>query len=342
MIKENKLNMVVDAQWGSTGKGKLCSFLYENYKIDVAISNNMPNAGHVSVIKSPSGRTEKFVLKALPTGALYPGIKCFIGPYSVIDVNRLTEEINEIVSKLEHLPEVYIHPMACVLTPENVEQEKQLVSGISSTGQGSCSAVMQKMARLGNAYLFKNYNGGLPIRTEIKDYSEVYSTNNSTLLAEGSQGHDLSLNWGTSYPYVTSRDCNVGTMLENSGVSCHRIGNIIASIRTFPIRVGSVGDGTSGPYWDDQQELCWKDLGVMAEYTTVTKRVRRVFTYSRRQIEKFCRIVGPTHAFLNFVNYLEEETAEDFIKMVEKDLKRWGCVLSLLGTGPKSHEVINL
>ena len=81
-------------------------------------------------------------------------------------------------------------------------------------------------------------------------------------------------------------------------------------LRTFPIRVGNINDestgrelGFSGGHYPDQKEVSWDELGVEAEITTVTKRVRRVFTFSRLQILDTFSLVRPDVVFLSFCNY---------------------------------------
>ena len=67
IIENGKVNFLIDGQWGSTGKGKLAGYLYTKYKnITVAISDNMPNAGHTFTRDG-----KNFIFKALPTGVLF-------------------------------------------------------------------------------------------------------------------------------------------------------------------------------------------------------------------------------------------------------------------------------
>ena len=162
--------------------------------------------------------------------------------------------------------------------------------------------------------------------------------NGGTALSEGSQGFDLSMNCGHSYPHTTSRDCLIGRMMDNAGCSVKSVGSIIACLRTLPIRVGST-ENTSGPYYDDQVELTWGNVSDMCghdveEKTTVTQRIRRVFTFSEAQTRKFCEYVQPDYAFLNFVNYYDDPTDRlDAINDVAELLDEYGCDLTLLGTG---------
>jgi hypothetical protein len=127
-------------------------------------------------------------------------------------------------------------------------------------------------------------------------------------------------------------------MMDNAGCPVKSVGNIIACLRTLPIRVGST-ENTSGPYYDDQTELDWKAVSEMCGYdveekTTVTQRVRRVFTFSEAQTRKFCEYVRPDYAFLNFVNYYSDPAEEiKAVSNVANILDEYDCDLTLLGTG---------
>ena len=80
------------------------------------------------------------------------------------------------------------------------------------------------------------------------------------MILEVSQGFDLSLNHGTEYPYCTSRDITVGMALNSAGCPPSMLGNVIGSFRTYPIRVGNVEGGNSGPCHHDQTEITWADV----------------------------------------------------------------------------------
>jgi adenylosuccinate synthase len=129
---------------------------------------------------------------------------------------------------------------------------------------------------------------------------------------------------------------------------------VIVTMRTFPIRVGDAYDkygnkvGTSGPVYDDQREVSWEQLGVPLERTTVTKKVRRVFTWSNKNLEKVVTMLAPDAIFLNFVNYLEsnpsfesKETAS-FIDGIEAKAREIGHPVSVrwIGVGPKISDVL--
>ena len=119
---------------------------------------------------------------------------------------------------------------------------------------------------------------------------------------------DLSLNSGFAYPYCTSREITVSSTLSDVQVHPSYLGKVCVSIRTFPIRVGNIIDngsivGYSGPFYPDSIELSWEDIGVEPELTTITKRERRVATFSYEQYNKMMRLYKPDYVLLNFANY---------------------------------------
>jgi adenylosuccinate synthase len=85
------------------------------------------------------------------------------------------------------------------------------------------------------------------------------------------------------------------------------------SMRTFPIRVGDVDGFSSGEYYPDQKETTWGAIGQTPELTTVTQRVRRVFTFSDRQAEDAIAVNDPDFVFINFMNYLTETGQADMM-----------------------------
>jgi len=341
MIENGKVNFLIDGQWGSTGKGKLAGFLYEKYKnITMAISDNMPNAGHTFTRNG-----KNFIFKALPTGVLFDNVTSLIGPQAVIGEEQLQIEMEMVKNELGHYPKLMIHPMTSIVTANDKEAETGIVNKMASTGQGSCAATVKKMWRAGEANLAKHSKILDQYVGDTNSYMQYKLKNGGTALSEGSQGFDLGMNCGHSYPHVTSRDCLIGRMMDNAGCSVKSVGNIIACLRTLPIRVGST-ENTSGPYYDDQSELDWKTVSEMCGYdveekTTVTQRVRRVFTFSEAQLRKFCEYVHPDYAFLNFINYYSDATEQcEAVRNVAKILNEYDCDLTLLGTGAELDDMI--
>lgn len=332
-----KVNVVIDGQWGSTGKGKVLGWIYENQPQGsvLAVGDNMPNAGHTVFV----GDT-KMVLKCLPVGALFRGVMACIGPHAVFSAARLMQECLDCYQSLGFAPNVIIHPAACVVQDDDAEREEELVRDIASTGQGSAVATCRKIMRqkgtlAGDLSILKSYVGN------TAEIAYKMLLKGKMVISELSQGFDLGINYGHQYPFTTSRDVMVGRALDNVGVSPKRLGKILAVLRTFPIRVGNT-ENTSGPYYEDQTELLWSDLNREPELTTVTRRVRRVFTFSKLQLAKMLRHVEPDYLFLTFADYLEKPALDALvaeINSVADAVLNRSVKVRWIGNGPKSTDV---
>lgn len=345
MIQKGKINIVIDGQWGSTGKGKLYGYLYNRYPyINVSVCDFMPNAAHTYI----DGYGKKFVSKIMPIGSLFPQVKFVcIGPHAVFKESQLLKEYAEVLKWRDSDFELAIHPLATVIDDADLDNERSALTHISSTLQGGCSSVVRKMMRNSkNCNLAKNCKSlGRYIRNTQRLVQHQIGEED-TILCETAQGFDLGLNIG-QYPYTTSRDCLIGRLLDNAGGHPKSLGSIIASLRSFPIRVGNTSKGYSGPYYSDQREISWDDISKyvghrVEEKTTITNKVRRIFTWSNCQTVKFLDYCRPDFAFLNFVNYYPDDYCDREISRIKKMLSAWNCKLSLLGTGSRNNDMIEL
>jgi adenylosuccinate synthase len=114
------------------------------------------------------------------------------------------------------------------------------------------------------------------------------------VIVEGTQGFALSLLHGAVYPFVTSRDTTAAGFAMEVGLSPRQIDDIVMVVRTFPIRVG----GASGPF---ARETTWEEVGLLSgapkalpEYTSVTKRLRRVAHFDLNAVKLACNYNRPT------------------------------------------------
>lgn len=339
MLKSG-LNVIIDGQWGSTGKGKLAGYLTEQYQPDAVICDFMPNAGHTFVEDDGT----KHVFKQLPVAATrcFDPIPIFVGPHAAIDVETLLYEI-----AMERCgARVMIHPLATVITKQDKEQEAGTTGYIAATCKGGHAANARKALREGTTHLARDVQELRPFIGDVHEAVQDIVKSGGKVLAETAQGFDLGLNHGTAYPYVTGRDCLVGRVFDNAGVSPRHMGNVIVSLRTYPIRVGNTEGGNSGPCYTDQRELTWDELSqtenmkISPETTTVTGRIRRVFTMSHNQIRRMCAYLEPNFAFLNFVNYWAGGTMDPRVQAMRSILGEYGCDLALLGTGPRQADIV--
>lgn len=335
--RNQKCDMIVDLQFGSTGKGLIAGFLAEKEGYEAVITCNMPNAGHTYI----DGQGRKFIHKVLPNGIVSPNLKyIMIGPGAVFNPERMIKELFEAEDLLgvELSSKLMIHPAATILLPEHSFLERQTLSGISSTMQGSMAAMVDKMQR---KPLVNSPVAGASSDDRVKPFVCTHQewmealNDAKSILAEGSQGFSLGIN-SRFYPYTTSRDCTPARFLSDMGIPHGMLRHIIGTARTFPIRVGNTADGYSGTCYEDQVETSWEDLGQTPELTTVTQRIRRVFTFSMEQIKEACYYCCPDLLFVNFVNYMEKDEYEKLIKDIEAQT---GVKVAYLGHGPTFHDV---
>lgn len=354
-----KVTAIVDLQFGSTGKGLLAGYLSTKRPFDMVVSANMPNAGHTYV--EPDGFAR--VHKVLPSGIYSKEMKFIgIGPGAVFDVNRL---IFEVVAIRERgiTAHILIHAQAGVLKPEHRETEQNSLSHISSTMQGSMEALVEKMRRGPGANTADNLPDDIGAELERMgvyvvanaEWMRVLSSCENVLV-EGSQGYSLGISAGF-YPYCTSRDCTVWRLLADCAVPVNpRNMEVIGSARMHPIRVGNTPDGYSGGCYNDQIELLWEFVGVAPELTTVTKRERRVFSFSVEQIRQAVTANCVDSIFLNFCNYdpgllpvliqrIDEATVlnSEYAKTMNMpSYMRMPSLVRFLGFGPAGHHVMDL
>lgn len=329
-IVPGKMNMIYDGQYGSTGKGLIAARIATDNHIDVTCTRLSPNAGHTFYIGD-----KKCVTKMLPvSGIINPNTSIFIGFGSVIDVDCLFREIKQF--NIDPM-RIVIHPRAAVVTDadKRKEQEQDGVVTISSTQSGSGAARASKIMR-NNPLAFRTpsleqFIGDAPLKHMLDHGASVF--------VETSQGYDLSLNVGFSYPYCTSTDVTPSAILADFNMHPRYMGNSIMAVRTYPIRVGNTTDehgaeiGYSGPVWSDSEELSWEELGQKPELTTVTKRTRRVFTFSLEQYRQAVYNLEPSHVFLNFINYLRPEDSELITEISKIRIPDY------VGYGPKIEDV---
>lgn len=316
-IRPGKLNMIVDGQFGSTGKGAIAARIAMDNHIDIAVGVLSPNAGHTYYMEDwRSTKFKKVVCKQLPVaGIVHKKSLIYLAAGSVIHPQMLLREMEQ------HYVEparVRIHPRAAIITNESVLNElaensamERISSTQSGTGEARASKVLRTNQLAENCTLLRRMVQEIDLQHDLR-------REKLSVLVETGQGLGLGLNYGLAYPFCTSRDVLPTTVMSDCGIGDARLlGNVMATFRTFPIRVGNaVRDGQvvgySGPFWSDSRELTWEELGQEPELTTVTGKVRRVATFSPRQYEDALHRIAPTHVFLNFLNYVREEDLPDF------------------------------
>lgn len=345
-VKGGKASVIFDGQFGSTGKGLAGAWVGEHNEIDWATTNASANAGHTSIING-----EPVVLFHIPSSFLTArdnGLcQIYINAGAIIHLPTLIKEIEMLGIRLH---EIFVNPNAGIILDEDTEAERERVSSatkIASTQKGVGAALARKVSRRGpnlGQYIAGKHMK-VPFQLATISLNRQMLEKGDSVLVEVPQGFSLSLNTSGFYPYTTSRDCTLQQGMSDAGVHPRLFHRSLGVLRTLPIRVGNIIEGArqlgfSGHVFPDQRETSWEELGLAEERTTVTKRVRRVFTWSNTQYEHMVRHSMPDIVLLNFANYLRrakvEEIASDMMR-IERGLGL--SVLHYYGYGPASHEI---
>ena len=343
---KKKAFAVVGLQFGSEAKGNIVGHLAYKHQPDTVIHNWSPNAGHTLI--TPAGR--KLVHTMLPLGIVSDNLKrILIGPGAVINVASLSKEITQAADLIEGV-QIIIHPHAAVVDDSSLEAEKAF-NRIGSTQKGSAAAAMSRMERdPGNPAIALNRinPSHIPHSKLVIDkvaYDEAIAAAEVTII-EGCQGFGLSMYHGF-YPYCTSRDTSVSQLFTDCAIPRKMQANItvVGVMRTFPIRVSNRYDeegnmvGWSGPCYSDSEETTWEQVGQPTEYTTVTKLPRRIFTFSKHQIEEAIRMNGVDEVALTFCDYLDADGLVQFLKFLKE---RSGLDIDYLTFGPSVTHAVEL
>ncbi len=301
--------IVIGAQWGDEGKGKITDLLSRSADVVVRYQGGV-NAGHTIVV---NGQT--FKLHLIPSGILYPNTDCIIGCGTVIDPQILIAELDQLKELNISTDHLLISETAHVTMPyhrmiDQASEERRGSHKIGTTGRGIGPTYADKSERTGirvldlmnpdelreqlewtinykNVILEKLYN--LPpldaqevieqylgyaerLRPHVVDTSLKISDaiqRRRNILFEGAQGTLLDLDHGT-YPYVTSSNPVAGGACVGTGVGPTMIDRVIGVSKAYTTRVG---EGPFPTELDGElgEMLC--DRG--AEFGTTTGRKRR-------------------------------------------------------------------
>lgn len=325
-------HFIVDGQYGSTGKGALAAVIARagRNSIEVYATNAGPNSGHTAVLGST-----KVVTTQIPVGAavahLLPGpaFDTYLTAGAIINPKMLQQE----VEKYGVCP--VIHPCAAVITSEHLEQEQSNGSArVAGTAKGVGAALADKVNREGNLWGRQDTWFGS---------SGVVRLEGRCVLHESAQGFSLGVNEPRFAPATTSRECTVQQAMSDARIPRSMVNKVAMTLRTFPIRVGNTQMGYSGDFYEDQKETSWEELGLPEEYTTVTKRVRRVFTWSWLQFIDAIRVNEPNLLNVNFMDYLPIDERETFIKQMlicyRQTLPHRPDPIILCGFGPEIDQM---
>ncbi len=287
--------VVVGAQWGDEGKGKIIDILSRDADIIVRYQGGN-NAGHTVVIGD-----KEFILHLIPSGILRKDKLCVIGNGVVVDPEALLSEIDMLKKKgIEIDHNLIISECAHVIFPYHKVIDKRRGAQIGTTGRGIGPCYIDKMARCGirmidivnedslRKKLSANLEGSKEFNFEqiYKEYVEYgkkikkYLGNvplilnkaiseKKHILFEGAQGTLLDIDHGT-YPYVTSSSATAGGASTGTGVGPARIDKVVGVVKAYTTRVGE------GPFPTEfEKGLMEKIRNKGKEFGATTGRPRR-------------------------------------------------------------------
>jgi adenylosuccinate synthase len=331
--------VVLGAQWGDEGKGKIIDLLAPSFDV-VARYQGGHNAGHTVYV-----RGEKIVLHLLPSGILHDNKLCLIGNGVVIHPKSLLEEILKLksfgikmgtrlaISKNAHLILPY-HSLV-----ESINEEMKGSGKIGTTLRGIGPAYQDKAARVGirmgellnlsllkekikvntrekNIYL-KHYNRPLlnedEIFNEYREYAGKLSgyiqdvthilhgsiREGRSILFEGAQGSLLDLDHGT-YPFVTSSNSTAGGICTGLGIGPKDIHHVLGVSKAYSTRVGG------GPFPTEISGKIGNHLLERGkEFGSTTGRPRRCGWFDAVAVSYSCRINGIDRLVLTKADILD-------------------------------------
>jgi adenylosuccinate synthase len=268
--------IVVGAQWGDEGKGKIVDLLTDHFDI-IARYQGGHNAGHTVIIKG-----QKYVLHLIPSGILHPQKLCVIGNGVVIDPIALEKEIADLAAAgVICRGRLFISNRAHVILEyhrlvEKWDEDRRGEARIGTTNRGIGPAYEDKMARRGvricdllneqtlRRRIEENIHARqatIPSVGDSLDLDEICQSAASlgknlteyfvdaaeflnqsidagkSVLFEGAQGTLLDVDHGT-YPFVTASSAAAGGACTGTGVGPTRIDGVIGISKAYTTRVG--------------------------------------------------------------------------------------------------------
>ena len=335
----SKVTVIVGAQWGDEGKGKITDFFAgeSDYVVRFHGGNN---AGHTIIVE---GNT--FKLHLIPSGIVYGEPMSIIGNGVVVDPKALLDEI-AYVRKKGIEPKLMVSDRAHVIMPYHIALDGALSThqgelAAGSTNRGIAPVYADKMFRNGIRMIdllepdvfreklekgFKFSKGliekaleqslditideifetylayGKSLNPYICDTSvELYDAykNGKSILFEGAQGISLDVDHGV-YPYTTSSNTAAGHISTGTGVSFHKMDRIIGVVKAYLSRVGE-SPLPSEIHGPEAESL--REKG--GEYGTTTGRPRRVGWLDLVQVRQAVRVNGLTEIALTKLDVLD-------------------------------------
>lgn len=335
--QSNRTVVVVGAQWGDEGKGKLVDVLAERADWVVRYQGGA-NAGHTVDLGDHS-----FILHQIPSGILHPGVRCAIGNGVVLDPDTLFTEIDELVADgIDVEGRLYVSERAHLVLPYHkiVDSESSHSQSLGTTGRGIGPAYEDKIARRGirvldlrnrerlaelvsrnteraNSQLAamgseKRANASeivarlnqladrlLPLAEDVGLLVHRAQKTGAAVLLEGAQGSLLDVDHGT-YPFVTSSSTTSGGAATGVGVAPTSIDAVLGVVKAYTTRVGT------GPLPTEMDETMGERVRSLGnEFGATTGRARRCGWFDAVVVRYATRINGLTDVAVTKLDVLD-------------------------------------
>ena len=321
---ESRVVVVVGAQWGDEGKGKLVDVLAERADWVVRYQGGA-NAGHTVDLGDRS-----FVLHQIPSGILHPGVRCAIGNGVVLDPDTLFDEIDGLVKAgIDVEGRLYVSERAHLVLPYHkaVDGASASSKAIGTTGRGIGPAYEDKIARRGVRVLDLHHperlrdvvqkgaeharamlarSGSdtvvdvdavlalldrlstrlLPLAEDVGLMVHRAVRAGAAILLEGAQGSLLDIDHGT-YPFVTSSNTTAGGASVGVGIGPNAIDRVLGVVKAYTTRVGN------GPLPTELDEPLHSQVRTLGnEFGATTGRPRRCGWFDALVVRYATRVNG--------------------------------------------------
>ena len=340
----SKVIVIIGAQWGDEGKGKIVDLLTESFEV-VARYQGGHNAGHSVYVGDKA-----YALHLIPSGIIHPGKTCVLGNGMVIDPKAFFEEADRLLAQgLEVTPErVLVSSRAHLILPyhralDHTSEERLGNERVGTTLRGIGPAYEDKAGRRGirvadavnpqvlRSRIERNLEdanriiqayGGEPLDTEqVFDETSFLVERLSPFIADTTHFLNRAAREGRSiliegaqatlldvdhgtYPFVTSSSTTAGGASIGTGLAPHRITGVLGIVRTYTTRVGEGPFPTEMVGADAEIEQMIRERG--REYGVSTGRPRRCGWFDAFATRYAAEINGFTSVALTKLDVLDE------------------------------------
>jgi adenylosuccinate synthase len=318
--------VVVGAQWGDEGKGKLVDVLAERADMVVRYQGGA-NAGHTVV----TGETQ-FILQQIPSGILHPRVTCVVGNGVVLDPDQLFLELEQLTAKgIDCTGRLFVSDRAHLVLPLHklLDKASERSQNIGTTGRGIGPTYEDKYGRRGlrvgelrriecvreplaerveraNLLLAMLGSADRVSLEELETLLEGWAPRLGPLMAdtgllvhralqarhrvllEGAQGAMLDVDHGT-YPFVTSSNTTAGGAAVGAGIGPTAVQGVLGVVKAYTTRVGN---GPLPTEANDASAARLRELG--GEFGAVTGRPRRCGWFDANVVRYSARVNGLT------------------------------------------------